>query len=196
MRRLSTTEDAKDTEKEDKPLRLRVSEKTAYSERSTLRREAAPANRQDRGQATPFVSSEEPETIAITLDFPEKELVLTWQSTFNNSRIVRAVVSLMLAGALVAPAAAQKAAKPKPQEIYRTRCEQCHGAPDNPDSAEPRMSFADGDWIHGSDVKTITKIITDGLPGTGMNGFKDQLTPQEIQALVRYIRSLDKKLKK
>jgi predicted dehydrogenase len=27
---------------------------------------------------------EVPDTIAITLDFPEKELVLTWQSTFNN----------------------------------------------------------------------------------------------------------------
>jgi mono/diheme cytochrome c family protein len=34
------------------------------------------------------------------------------------------------------------------------------------------------------------------VPETGMNPFKDQLSPEEIQALARHVRSLDKNLKK
>ena len=35
-----------------------------------------------------------------------------------------------------------------------------------------------------------------GVPETGMRGFKNQLTADEIQALAKYVRSLDKRLDK
>jgi mono/diheme cytochrome c family protein len=81
----------------------------------------------------------------------------------------------------------------KPAEIYAAKCEKCHGP--NGVSTEDGMSFAGREWLHGSDLKSIAKVITNGVPETGMNPFKDQLTPAEIQALAKYVRSLDKKLK-
>jgi cytochrome c oxidase cbb3-type subunit III len=98
------------------------------------------------------------------------------------------VVSWLLAGALVAPAA-----KPRPAEIYAAKCAKCHGPLGQ--STEDGMSIVGRQWRHGSDVKSIATVIASGVPGTGMNPFKDQLTPAEIQSLARYVRSLDKALK-
>lgn len=106
----------------------------------------------------------------------------------------------LLAGAMTAPVAAPAAAAPvsraKAEEIYKGRCQKCHG----PDGHAPQkgegLSFADGEWKHGSDLRTVVDIITNGVAETGMNPFKDQLSPEEIQALARYVRSLDKNLKK
>jgi mono/diheme cytochrome c family protein len=109
--------------------------------------------------------------------------------------MILAVMLALLAGALAAPAA-QPVSKPKAEEIYRARCQKCHG----PDGHAPQkgsgLSFADGEWTHGSDLKSVVQVITNGVPETGMNPFKDQLSPEEIQALARYVRSLDKNLKK
>ena len=106
-----------------------------------------------------------------------------------------AVMLWLLAGDVTAPAA-QPVSKPKAEEIYRARCQKCHG----PDGHAPQkgsgLSFADGEWTHGSDLKSVVQVITNGVPETGMNPFKDQLSPEEIQALARYVRSLDKNLKK
>ena len=46
------------------------------------------------------------------------------------------------------------------------------------------------------DLKAIVGVITNGVPDTGMNPFKDQLSAAEIQALAKYVRSLDKNLKR
>ena len=36
------------------------------------------------------------------------------------------------------------------------------------------MNFADGEWKHGTVVKTQVKIVADGVPGTAMMAFKDR----------------------
>lgn len=56
------------------------------------------------------------------------------------------------------------------------------------------MNFADGDWKHGTAIKTQVKIVADGVPGTAMMAFKDRLSDAEILALVKYVRNFDKKL--
>ena len=78
-------------------------------------------------------------------------------------------------------------------EIYKTRCMVCHAADGN--SPMPNMSFADGVWRHGSTVKEVVNTITNGVPQTAMMPFKEQLTPEEITAMARYVRKFDKKLK-
>jgi mono/diheme cytochrome c family protein len=62
------------------------------------------------------------------------------------------------------------------------------------DGASPieQMNFADGKWSHGDSIADITKVITDGAPGTAMLSFKSQLTPEEIAGLAKYVRSFDK----
>ena len=59
----------------------------------------------------------------------------------------------------------------------------------------PNMSFADGIWKHGATLKAVQTTITNGVPGTAMVAFKEQLTPAEIAALAKFVRKFDKKLK-
>src|SRR5260221_12041506 len=98
----------------------------------------------------------------------------TWGRTWN-----RGTAPLLLTGVLAIPAD-QLATPAKAKEIYQARCAKCHG----PDGHAPQkgegLSFADGEWNHGSDLKSIVGVITDGVPDTGMNPFKDQLSAAEI----------------
>lgn len=71
-------------------------------------------------------------------------------------------------------------------------CQMCH-MPDG-NAAIKDMNFADGEWKHGTDIKTLAKIVADGVPGTAMMSFKDRLSDAEILALVKLVRNFDKKL--
>ncbi len=98
---------------------------------------------------------------------------------------------LFLAGAASAARAAD-AYKPSEAtlDLYKAKCQQCHMADGN-SPLEP-LNFADGKWTHGDKVEDIAKVISEGAQGTAMLPFKSQLTPEEIQALARYVRSFDK----
>ena len=103
----------------------------------------------------------------------------------------------VMAALVVAPlsAGAPPVSRAKAIEIYHARCEKCHGLEGHAPQTGEGLSFADGEWNHGSDLKSVVETITNGVPETGMNAFKGKLTPEEIQALAKYVRSLDKKLK-
>ncbi len=100
------------------------------------------------------------------------------------------LASLALAGAGVARAADTYKPSEETLALYKAKCQQCHMADGN-SPLEP-LNFADGKWIHGDKVEDIAKIISEGAPGTAMLPFNSQLTPEEIQALARYVRSFDK----
>src|SRR5688500_4821060 len=78
--------------------------------------------------------------------------------------------------------------------LYQTRCQACH-MPDGNSQVMPNMSFADGIWKHGSTLKAVQTTISNGVPGTAMVAWKDQLSPAEIAALAKFVRKFDKKLK-
>ncbi len=79
--------------------------------------------------------------------------------------------------------------------LYKEKCQVCHAADGN--SPMPHMSFADGEWLHGSSVKEVVNTITNGVPGTAMMSMKAQgLTDEEILALAKYVRHFDKALDK
>lgn len=107
----------------------------------------------------------------------------------------RIAIFVLGALALASPAAAQ-AARPtsnRPaQELYVANCQMCH-MPDG-NAAIKDMNFADGEWKHGTVIKDQVKIVTDGVPGTAMMSFKDRLSDAEILALVKFVRTFDKKL--
>lgn len=107
----------------------------------------------------------------------------------------RIAIFVLGALALASPAAAQ-AARPtsnRPaQELYIANCQMCH-MPDG-NAAIKDMNFADGEWKHGTVIKDQVKIVTDGVPGTAMMSFKDRLSDAEILALVKFVRTFDKKL--
>ena len=105
--------------------------------------------------------------------------------------------NLALAGIALASLAATAAAQDKPTEatldLYKTKCLACH-LPDG-NSPIPEMNFVNGNWKHGTKVADMVKVINEGVPGTAMVSFKEQLSTAEIEALARYVRSFDKKLK-
>jgi mono/diheme cytochrome c family protein len=109
--------------------------------------------------------------------------------------VQRIAIFVLGALALASPAAAQ-AARPtsnRPaQELYIANCQMCH-MPDG-NAAIKDMNFADGEWKHGTVIKDQVKIVTDGVPGTAMMSFKDRLSDAEILALVKFVRTFDKKL--
>ena len=100
------------------------------------------------------------------------------------------VASLALAGAGLAGATDVYKPSEATLELYKAKCQQCHMADGN-SPLEP-LNFTDGKWIHGDKVEDLAKIISEGAPGTAMLPFQSQLTPEEIQALARYVRSFDK----
>jgi mono/diheme cytochrome c family protein len=78
-------------------------------------------------------------------------------------------------------------------ELYKQTCLACHMADGN--AAMEPMNFVDGKWRHGSSVKEIAKVISEGVPGTAMMPFKTRFNEQEILALAKYVRAFDKTLK-
>jgi aldose sugar dehydrogenase len=107
-------------------------------------------------------------------------------------------VKLLLAAAclaLVSSAAAARAEEPDPEilALYKAKCQSCHLADGN--SPVAAMNFANGEWKHGTTVAELSKVISEGVPGTAMLPFKAQLSEEEIEGLANYVRTFDKKLK-
>jgi mono/diheme cytochrome c family protein len=107
----------------------------------------------------------------------------------------KAIFALVVLGLALPAAAATKAAPYKPSEatleVYKVKCQACHMADGN-SPLEP-LNFADGTWKHGSSVKEIATVISEGVPGSAMLPFKTQIEPADVEALARYVRSFDKK---
>jgi len=103
------------------------------------------------------------------------------------------ILALVLLAQPMPPPAPITQAKP-PAEIWEQRCTVCHGADGrgrtkkgrqlkSPDMTRPKWQ------AHLSDEK-IANAIANGVPKRKMPAFKDKLSPEEIQALVPYIRAL------
>jgi mono/diheme cytochrome c family protein len=77
--------------------------------------------------------------------------------------------------------------------LYEEKCMACHMADGK--AAVEDMSLADAKWKHGSKLSDVVKTIREGVDGTAMQPFKDQLTKDQIEALAKYVRAFDKTLK-
>lgn len=75
------------------------------------------------------------------------------------------------------------------QELYQQHCAACHGA-----NLEGGLGGAltSGAWKHGGTDADLVRVIADGLPDLGMQSFRDTLTPDQIRALVVFLREREK----
>ena len=71
--------------------------------------------------------------------------------------------------------------------LFGDNCAPCHGAGGQGTTGFPIL--ADDDWLHGGKIESIVETITDGREGA-MNGFKDSLSDQELDDVVKYVLSL------
>ncbi len=83
--------------------------------------------------------------------------------------------------------------KPDGAALFRSKCSMCHGldgkgfaAIKTPDFTDPKVQSAITD-------KEMITIIKEGKKGTAMEPFADKLKDNEIEALVKFIRSLNSK---
>lgn len=87
---------------------------------------------------------------------------------------------------------AQQAALPPPPppkrdvtKVYTDLCASCHGAEMSGGQAP---SLVDTTWKYGGDDASLTASIRDGRPEAGMPPMGQALTPEDLRALVIYIR--------
>lgn len=75
----------------------------------------------------------------------------------------------------------------KGREIYGKHCDSCHG---EEGAVKTKMSLTDDLVLHGDSDGEIFRIITDGVKGTQMDGFKKELTTEMRWHLVNYVKNL------
>jgi len=98
----------------------------------------------------------------------------------------------LLAQATTPPPAPLTGAR-TPQEIFEHRCAVCHGADGKARTKKGRQlkakDFTRARFQQHTTDKEIVDAITNGIPKHKMPAFKDKLSPEEIQALVGYVRA-------
>lgn len=98
------------------------------------------------------------------------------------------IISSLVVAALTSPSAAADAAT-----IYANRCAFCHGISGRGDGPAgialkpPPRDLADAEYWKSADPKVIKDVITNGKPGSAMVAYKDILSPEEIDALVKHV---------
>ena len=76
--------------------------------------------------------------------------------------------------------------------IFEIKCASCHGK-DGQGGAGPDLT--DEHWIHGPSDGEVFHVISDGVAGTSMTGFRNLLPEQMRWHLVNYMRSIGKTTK-
>lgn len=107
----------------------------------------------------------------------------------------QAISSLLLAVTLassLATAEPLKDPKKRGQEIFKTTCSVCHGEKGNGAMwgklKPPARNFTSAASFAKLTRKRMIYSVTNGRPGTAMQAFKKQLTAEEIEAVVDYVR--------
>ncbi|HEY0565712.1 MAG TPA: cytochrome c [Terriglobales bacterium] len=86
-----------------------------------------------------------------------------------------------------------------PADIYKTKCELCHGLSGSGDT--PVGKELNARDFHSPDVQTksddeLVKVLKQGFKSNGktvMQGYADKLTEAQIRGLVTYVREMGKK---
>ena len=102
--------------------------------------------------------------------------------------------ALCLASITALSAVPLAAQVPDGQAIYRENCRACHGAAGKPVArmvnAFPKIpNLADSAFMRVRSEDSIMVVLRHGA-GRDMKSFKDKLSPPEMAAVARYIRSL------
>lgn len=77
--------------------------------------------------------------------------------------------------------------------VYAQNCATCHGEKGLADgiAATPdTRNLVEGDWKQGGTSIALFKTLQNGVEGTGMVSFKEQIKPVDRWALVHFIRSI------
>lgn len=77
---------------------------------------------------------------------------------------------------------------------YLQSCKKCHGVFGQGTYKAP--SLIDDEWLHGSSIQDIYKIINNGSPNKRMYGWKNKLQQDDIIDITLYVKELKNKKNK
>jgi len=103
------------------------------------------------------------------------------QAHFDANPLVPPSPATLLAGAREAAVLELGASR------FARSCASCHG-----DKAQGLIgpNLTDDRWIHGGSVEQVFQSVTKGWPAKGMPPWGRALSPEELAALVSYVRSV------
>jgi mono/diheme cytochrome c family protein len=99
------------------------------------------------------------------------------------------VMALVVAGMMIAPA--KHAAAQEAGDLYKTKCQACHGADGKGDTAAGKKLGAKD--FHSPEVSKMSDAQLIGVTKTGkekMPAYDKKLTDDQIKQLITYIRTL------
>jgi cytochrome c55X len=103
-------------------------------------------------------------------------------------RRVLAAAALIVVAVLLAPPRPAAAQTADGKSIFEANCLPCHGADLSGGVGKPLNAGSEA--ADKSDAE-LTSIITNGVPGTPMPAWGEKLSPEEIAAVLGYIRSVE-----
>jgi mono/diheme cytochrome c family protein len=105
---------------------------------------------------------------------------------------MRVVPCIVMIGAL-APIQLAAADAEEGARVYKDKCVACHGkegAPLAPFAKIGVKDISDPEWQDSKGDEEIRKAVAEGTPETLMRAFSKELEPDQIDALVAFIRTL------
>jgi len=110
----------------------------------------------------------------------------------------RLTLPLILAGAVISVASAAVAGSKNPAgaAIFKEKCSMCHGMDGKGYAAIKTPNFTDPKWQAAHKDKELMDAIENGVKGTAMVSFKGKLDHEQMEAILKYIRSLGSPAKK
>ena len=80
------------------------------------------------------------------------------------------------------------------KDVWNAKCKSCHGETGKADTKmgakEKIPDMSNAAWQKNHSDEKIRTVIAEGSKDTKMKAFKDKLTPEQIDALVKYIRAM------
>ena len=111
---------------------------------------------------------------------------------------VRFLASIAAGSLLLSATALAEEADKKVERAWKAKCASCHGQTGKGDTdkgKELKVQDMTASKYQSKKDADLAKAITDGVKADGkevMQSFKDELTPEQTQALVKYTRSFKK----
>lgn len=101
---------------------------------------------------------------------------------------------VVLLAALCWGTPAPAAKPPDGKAVYVAKCATCHGRTGKPAPMFANIgvkNLSDPEWQKSRSDAQILDVIKKGSEGTAMRAFSEELPPAEIEAVARFVRSLD-----